>query len=235
MNYAFVSGGSDRIGKAIAIKLSELGYNIILHYNSAREKAEITRKLITSEYKRDCVTIKVDFSDKKEVKTIIPKIFNKYNIKIVVNNASIFKPTNFDTAGDDELYNHFDINFGVPYLLTKYFKTQLGTGQIINILDTKIRSNKTEHLDYILSKKLLAEFTKISAKELAPNIRVNGIAPGIILPPPDKDEDYIIKLSQKIPMQTTGNKKLITDALAFLINNRFITGQIIYIDGGEHL
>ena len=127
------------------------------------------------------------------------------------------------------------INFKIPFLLTKSFARVFGKGNIINFVDTKVTKNSTVHLDYILSKKLLKDFTKISALELAPNIRVNGIAPGLILPPPGKDETYLLNLAKSIPLKTIGNLDEILKAVQFILDSYFFTGQILYIDGGDHL
>lgn len=235
MEYAFISGASDRIGKSIALKLSESGYNIILHYNSGKEKAIKTREIIKKDYNVDCILCQIDFSDSENVKNTIPEVFSNYNIKILVNNASVFYTSNFDSDGDIALYNNFNINFVSAYLLTKLFKKYCKEGVIINIVDTKITRSSTRHLDYILTKKLLAEFTKISATELAPHIRVNAIAPGLILPPADKDHTYLEERAKNIPLKITGNSMDVQNAVTYLINNKFMTGQILYLDGGENL
>ncbi len=235
MEYAFISGASDRIGKSIALKLSESGYNIILHYNSAKRKAEKTKEIIMKKSNVECILCQIDFSDNENVKNIIPKVFRNYNVKILVNNASVFYTSSFDSDGDAELYNNFNINFVSAYLLTKLFKKYRKEGVIINMLDTKISKSSTRHLDYILTKKLLAEFTKISAVELAPDILVNAIAPGLILPPEGKNQIYMDERAKNIPLKMTGNTTGVQNAVKYLISNKFITGQILYLDGGENL
>lgn len=231
---AFVTGGANRIGRAIALQLATLNYNIILHYNQSESNVKNTREEVLK-LGVQCITSKIDFSQKKEISTTFKTLLHNYDIEVLINNASVFLPSSFETETDELLHLHFNVNFVAPYLLTKAFYSQKTNGHIINLLDTKITKNDTVHLDYILSKKLLGEFTKISAKELAPNFRVNGIAPGLILPPDDKGIDYLLEKAKSIPLQTIGDLAQIQDAIKFLISNQFITGQIIYLDGGEHL
>src|SRR5690606_8924658 len=137
----------------------------------------------------------------------------------------------FSLTGSQLLEKEFNINFKNAYLLTKAFARVYKSGNIINFIDTKVSKNQTVHLDYILSKKLLQEFTKISAVELAPNFRVNGIAPGLILPPEGKDENYLLNLAQNIPLKKIGNLGEITKAIQFILDSEFFTGQTLFIDG----
>src|SRR5690625_602522 len=108
-------------------------------------------------------------------------------------------------------------------------------GHIINLLDTKVEENHSEHMDNLLTKKLVIDFTLISARQLGPDIRVHVIAPGLIFPPEGKDNDYLLKKAEEIPLETIGDLTQIENAVEFLIKNPFLTGQILYINGGEHL
>lgn len=229
-----ITGSADRIGKAIAFRLADMGYNLILHYNQSKEKADQLKIELTN-LGVQCETLPIDFTQTHDFNSIIKNLFENYNIKILINNASDFIPSDFIDEGSELLYHHFRINFESAYLLTKSFAKFADSGIIINILDTKTEKNDTTHLDYVLSKKLLKEFTLISAFKLAPNFRVNAIAPGLILPPRDKDLNYLFELSKKVPLQTIGDLTQIQNAVEFIIKNNFITGQIIYINGGEHL
>lgn len=159
----------------------------------------------------------------------------QFEINILINNASIFAESSLTDDNFNNIDNFFNINFKAPYILTKLFVRNYKEGLIINILDTKISKNKSVNFDYLLSKKALKDFTEMSAVALAPNFRVNGIAPGIILPPKGKDLEYLNNLVKRIPLKKVGSLKNITDTVKFLIFNDFITGQIFYIDGGENL
>ena len=236
-NYALVTGGADRIGKAVTVHLAQQNYNLVLHYNSSKEKAQKLKEELESIYADITVELlQINFlkdNDFDEIFTELKK--KKITIDILVNCASDFIPSGFREKGSELLDKEMTINFKIPYLLTKAFASVYGKGNIINFVDTKVAKNNTVHLDYILSKKLLSDFTKISAVELAPNIRVNAIAPGLILPPEGKDESYLLSLAQHIPLKTIGNLEEILKAVQFILDSNFFPGQILYIDGGEHL
>ena len=234
--YALITGGSDRIGKAVAIHLAKQGYHLVLHYNSAKEKAENLQMHIESTYKVKVELLQINFLEENDFDRIFEDFKRKsITIEVLVNCASDFIPSSFNEQGSELFDKEMTINLKIPYLLTKAFARVFGKGNIINFVDTKVAKNKTVHLDYILSKKLLKDFTKISAVELAPNIRVNAIAPGLILPPEGKDESYLLNLAKDIPLKTIGNLDEILKAFQFILDSYFFTGQILYIDGGEHL
>ena len=234
--YALITGGSDRIGKAVAIHLAKEGYHLVLHYNSAKEKAENLQMHIESTYKVKVELLQNNFLKENDFDRIFEDFKRKsITIEVLVNCASDFIPSSFNEQGSELFVKEMTINLKIPYLLTKAFARVFGKGNIINFVDTKVAKNKTVHLDYILSKKLLKDFTKISAVELAPNIRVNAIAPGLILPPEGKDESYLLNLAKDIPLKTIGNLDEILKAFQFILDSYFFTGQILYIDGGEHL
>lgn len=231
-----VTGASDRIGRQIAMHFASLGYNVAVHFSSSAEKAELTRQDIESKHEVECRLFKADFRNKQETQNLISKVNSTLKISCLVNNASIFYENRFLDKGTSALTDFIDINFMAPYILTKQFTEIAPDGSlIVNLLDTKISSNATSHFDYLLSKKFLSVFTRQVALELAPGIRVNGIAPGIILPPKDKDIQYIEELAEKIPMKKTGWPENILSSIDFFLNNDFVTGQILFPDGGDNL
>lgn len=236
-NYALVTGSADRIGKAVALHLAQQGYHILLHYNSSAEKAQKVKDEIESlENGTTARLFQFNFLANNDFDQLFREL-KKENIilEVLVNCASDFIPSSFQENGSVLLDKELTINFKNPYLLTKAFARIYEKGNIINFLDTKVTKNHTIHLDYILSKKILQEFTKISAVELAPHFRVNGIAPGLILPPEGKDDGYLLNLAEKIPLKTIGNLGEILIAVQFILDSKFFTGQTLYIDGGEHL
>lgn len=234
-NTALITGGAKRIGSAIAKKLAQMGYNIALHYNTSNNDAIELKKQIENIGVR-CALFKCDLSIEEEVLNLIPeaiKIFN--DIDLLINNASIFnKATLIET--ETGLFNRtFNTNLKAPYLLIRDFAKLVKKGNIINIIDTKITKNDFLYSCYTLTKKSLKDLTLMAAKELGPEIRVNGIAPGLILEPEGKPISYLDKLAKNIPLKKKGSVKAVTDALGFLIENDFITGQILFVDGGQHL
>lgn len=233
--YALITGSADRIGKGISLDLAKQGYNLILHYNSSYDKALLVKNQVDA-YGVESILIQIDFMSDNNFDDIF-ETFKKQNINIelLVNCASDFSSSSFEDVGS-ELYNkEMKINFENIYLLTKSYSRVYDKGSIVNFLDTKVEKNYTNHLDYILSKKLLKEFTKLSAVHLAPHFRVNAIAPGLILPPKDKDESYLLNLAKGIPLKTIGGMEDILKAFRYLLDSKFVTGQVLYVDGGDHL
>jgi pteridine reductase len=234
-NGVLITGAAKRIGKQIAVYFASKGYNIAIHYHNSDKEAIMTKHEIEQKHNVYCEIFKADFRNKTQTINLISKVQEKIKLEYLINNASMFHENSFSDEGSSNLDVFTEINFKAPYLLTKQFSKVVQKGGIINILDTKITQNHTKHFDYLLSKKFLEAFTKQVAYELAHEIRVNGIAPGIILPPIDKGADYINDLASKIPMKSSGNTYNITQAIDFLITNNYVTGQIIFIDGGENL
>lgn len=133
------------------------------------------------------------------------------------------------------LQQQFSVNFFAPFILTQAFAQKCKNGAVINILDNKIEFQQNDYAAYLLSKKTLAEFTRLAAIEYAPNIRINGIAPGVVLPGEERTEDYVSWRIENIPLQQQGSVEDLLRAMNFLIDSEFVTGQIITVDGGENI
>ena len=230
-----ITGSANRIGKGIALKLAGLGYNIALHHNNSREAALKT----AAEIKRKgghCEIFAADLGDEQETKALIPAVTAKMpRLTLLINSASIFEPSRLISLDLDNWNRHFSINLKTPYILTSLFANICKKGHIINILDTNITKNKTSYFAYLLSKKSLHELTKLSAVALAPQIRVNAIAPGLILPPAGQKTNYLDRLAKQVPLKRKGEISNITHSVKFLIENDYLTGQVLFNDGGEHL
>lgn len=232
--YALITGGSKRIGKVIALALAEMGYDILLHYNRSVEAADETAQLIEDKGQK-CRLKQADLQHDEDVQALIGGLSDDISLEILVNNASIFGKSSLKFGETDYFDTLFDVNFRAPYTLTKHFARRCRDGLILNLLDTKINRNRSEYADYWLTKKTLAAFTKLSATQLSPDIRVNGIAPGLILPPAGKDKAYLQDMAQSVPMKKVGDLNKLTKTVKFLVYNDYITGEIIHVDGGEHL
>jgi NAD(P)-dependent dehydrogenase (short-subunit alcohol dehydrogenase family) len=127
------------------------------------------------------------------------------------------------------------VNLRAPFFLLRDFAARCAPGQVINLLDTRIVRDEFNYAAYTLSKKSLAELTRMAAREFAPRVRVNAVAPGLILPSPEGGGDQFERMAKSIPLKTTGCPEQIADAVMFLARSEFITGEVIHIDGGEHL
>lgn len=232
---ALITGGAKRIGRAIALGVAETGFDIALHYGHSQKEAE----KVASEIKamgRQCHLFQCDLNQMEDVMQLIPRVFKKFpNCNLLINNASIFEKTRFLDTDSDLLDRHLNINLKAPFFLSREFVRYCQEGQIINILDTKISKEVISYFAYAISKKALHAFTRMAAKELSPRIRVNGICPGMILPSKDLSEADFEKLSQKIPLRHNGNVQDVVSAVRFFLDNPFVTGDCLYVDGGEHL
>jgi NAD(P)-dependent dehydrogenase (short-subunit alcohol dehydrogenase family) len=232
---ALITGGARRIGKAIVLELAQKGYDIALHYNYSLNEAQNLQKEVRS-LRVECELFQTNFDNPKETTKLIDRVVEIFpNLEILINNASIYESGSFLEDDLDHLERQFLINFKTPYILTRDFAIRQKKGHVINIADTKINQLAVEYFGYTLSKKTLYDFTRMAAKELAPHIRVNGICPGPILPPKSSESDYMDKRSESVPLKKTGNPELISGTVWFLIENTFITGECIHVDGGEHL
>lgn len=230
-----ITGGAKRIGKAIALNLADKGYNIGIHYNSSGDEAIKTRELICGKGVK-CHTFRYNLENVKHLNTLVSDVKAKLpNCTILINNASLYRESEFKTVSEMDFDRDFTINFKSPFFLSQLFTLNMDTELIINLLDANITKNNTKHLVYNLSKKMLYHFTLMSAQVLAPNVRVNGICPGPIIPPAGKDSEYLNRVASRIPLKKPGDINNIITAVNYLIENEFVTGECLYVDGGEHL
>lgn len=233
---ALVTGGAIRIGQAISLKLAALGYNIALHYYHSQQDAVETSKLVRKQGV-ECELFKYNLEDEKSVTKLTEKVYKAFpNLNVLVNSASIYESSTLKTATTESMDRHWKINLKAPMILMRDFANICQKGHIINVIDANIVRNRTSHFTYLITKKSLLDITKMGALELAPNIRVNGIAPGLILPPASKsNQNYWKRVIESIPLQRKGELDHITQSLEFLLKNDILNGQILFNDGGEHL
>ncbi len=238
---ALITGSAKNIGSNIAYNLAKIGYDIIIHYNNSEVQAKELIKKINKDFSVKTYSIKCDLNDKDQVKEMANYVANNHsNWNLLINNASIFKKSNF-TNSTAIFYENFNIHFIAPLILSQEFyrvvkNKKNKNAQIINMLDKNLVRYETIHFYYLLTKKFLAEFTKMLSLETAPIVRVNGIAPGFLSH--TNQEVFDIKkevLIKKIPLKNVCKLEDIWQAVEFLVNNKFITGQIISIDGGASL
>lgn len=232
---ALVTGGARRIGEAVCRALARRGYSIALHYKTSGAAAEQTAKRIHKDG-GVCATFACDLADARATEDLVPSVIEEFGrLDVLVNSASIFEKSTLAEGSLDVWDRHFAVNLKAPYILMRAFAHYAKQGSIVNILDTHVGRNKTAHAAYLLSKKTLGELTRMAAVEFAPRIRVNAVAPGIILPPGSQTDGYLDRLARRIPLQRKGKVENIAHAVLFLLENDYVTGQIIYADGGEHL
>lgn len=232
---ALVTGGAMRIGKKISLNLAQKGYDIALHYNSSEKEAFATRELIL-EKGADCELFRCDLSSPHEAKGLVPKVAKNFKgLCVLVNNASIFENVGFRDVTPEFLETDMAVNFKAPFFLSQSFSTETGGGLIVNLLDTRVKKNPVEHFCYNLSKKCLYHLTKMLARELAPDFRVNAVCPGTILAPPGQGKDYLREMARGAPMKRPGSIEDIINAFNYLLENDYVTGECLFVDGGKSL
>jgi NAD(P)-dependent dehydrogenase (short-subunit alcohol dehydrogenase family) len=236
-NKIIITGGATRIGAAISKKLSGPGIEMVIHYNKSKSSAEKLKKEL-SKSKTKVYLVKGDLSKEKDVKKIVK--FAKSKLKYfdcLVNNASLFENDKIENFTTNSWGRHLRTNLRAPALLSKEFakNTKSSNNNIINIIDQRIFKLTPFFFSYTISKTGLYTLTKTSAMSLAPNIRVNGIAPGPTLKNKKQTEKHFRKQYLATPLKRQVDLKEICNAVDFLINNRSITGQVLAIDSGQNL
>lgn len=233
---ALVTGASKRLGKATALALAGEGYNIVIHYNRSKEQAEQVRRHIADTYKVQAWTVQAELNDNEQARSLIEQACALAGpIDVLVNNASIFPGNKLMDITEQDVFENIRVNALSPFEIGRSFYSQTKAGVIINFLDTRIVEYDKLHAAYHISKRMFFTLTRMMALEFAPAVRVNAVAPGLILPPPGKDESFLKKYAKNNFLNTYGSVDDITSAVLFLIKSRFITGQVIFVDGGNHM
>ena len=236
----FITGAAKRIGKEIAITFKELSWNIIIHYNSSKKDADDLADQINKANPGSAKTVQGNLDIKEDVQKILSEISEVFpSIDLLVNNASTFYPTPIDEISEDHWEKLIGSNLKGPLFLIQGLKEKLkrSNGSIINITDTNLTKGVANYSIYSAAKAGLEAVTKGLARELAPEIKVNAIAPGAMLEPPDVTwtEAQKNKVIESIPLKRMGSEKDIANAVKFLAHSEYITGQIIKVDGGRSL
>lgn len=231
---ALVTGAGKRIGREISMALAEEGVNIIAHYSRSEKEAEELRQSVMAKGVKSWL-VKADF-DKKEYEGLIERAASQTGgVDILINNASIFPLSRLDDMTLEGLFSNIRVNAWAPFVLTRDLRAVMKKGRVVNLIDSRIKGYDWSHVEYILSKHLLAELTKMMAIEYAPDIVVNGVNPGLILPPPGKGMDYLEKMDKTVPRKRHGGPKDIAEAVLYLLKSDFLIGEVINVDGGRHL
>ncbi len=232
---ALVTGAGKRLGRAIALALADAGANVIAHYNASRDEAEDLAGQVR-QLGRNAWTIRADLARPSEVTGLVGKARDlSGGFDILINSASIFPADTLRDASLESIAINQQINTLAPLVLGREFAAGGGSGDIINMLDARAFDADPQHFSYHLSKRTLFTLTRIMAVEFAPKIRVNAVAPGLILPPEGKDESYLAGLAHTNPLRRHGRPEDIAEAILFLLRSDFVTGQVIFVDGGRHL
>lgn len=235
MPTALVTGAAKRVGKHIAITLAQQGYDIILHYNQSQIAAETTMQQI-SEAGAKVFPLQADLADTNSLKAMLRHLDTYPLINVLINNASSFVKQNFLTTTIADWEQSININARAAFFLSQHVgKLMLqhkGNNLIVNISDLSGLQPWSDFSTHAVSKAALIHITKIAAAALAPNVRVNCIIPGIIMPPEKVPANWHKRI-ENIPLQREGTPENLSSMILHLIQNSFITGSVLKITGGE--
>ncbi len=233
---ALITGGARRLGRAMAVALADRGAGVVVHYGRSRQGAEAVAEEIQARG-ASAWTVQADLADPAQAEGLFAQAVEAAGpIDFLVNSASIFPPSRLADFSADDLARNIQINAFAPLQLARALAAQGRDGAIVNILDARSLSDYTpDHAAYDASKRLLHTFTCMMAIEFAPRLRVNAIAPGLILPPPEADDSTLERLRAANPLHAVGAVEDILRALLYLLESPYVTGQVLYVDGGRHL
>ena len=239
-NKVLITGGAQRIGKALVKHFHQIGWKIIFQYRSSKSEAESIKEELNSVRAESCEIIQCDFDDNVSCKLFYKELESKLEgLTSLINNASTFYPKKLSETSHEDWIKLTSSNLYLPIFLSKFCATELikNKGNIVNIADIHAEQGLKNYTVYTAAKAGLMNFTKSLAKELAPNVLVNSVSPGAILwDVNEPSEDKKNEILASIPMKRIGNEKDIVAIIDYLLSkNTYMTGRNINIDGGKSL
>jgi NAD(P)-dependent dehydrogenase (short-subunit alcohol dehydrogenase family) len=235
---ALVTGAAIRIGRAIAEDLAAAGYAVAIHYRSSAKDADSAVAAIQAKGGK-AIALKADLALEDETMPLIEKAQASLGpIGVLINNASVFEPDEAGTATRASWDLHLEANLRAPFVLTQEFARQLppkAEGVVVNLLDQRVWNLSPFFMSYTVSKSALWTLTRTMALGLAPRIRVNAIGPGPTLPNERQTAEHFQQQLDNVPLGRGATLSEICSAVRFIIGARSMTGQMIALDGGQHL
>ena len=229
---ALVTGAAHRLGKVFALTLARHGFDILLHYHRSLEAARQTQAEVESVGRR-VILSRADLTDPAQIQSLV-STFDSLNV--LVNSAAFMPSGNVDSLTLEDWDASLDLNLRAPFLLAQACaKKMTGGGLIVNITDVGAQKAWSRYPSYTVSKASLESLTRVLARALAPQIRVNAIAPGLVLRSDLVSEEEWQRLINRVPLKRPARAEEIASALEFLLENEYITGQTIVVDGGYSL
>ena len=230
-----ITGAAKRIGRSLALAFAGAGWQVAIHYNQSREEAETLLAQIGGTAAGH-VMVQADFSVPSSASEVIPALKRQGFVPdALINSASKYTRLPLVDTTVERLASAWAVNFQAPFELMRSFRTHVGHGCIINILDQRVAYVDPAAGAYALAKKSLGDATLATALEWAPEIRVNAIAPGLVLSPPGVPPERLQPLIARIPARSRTTEEDLASAALFLADSPAVTGQILYVDGGLHL
>ncbi len=235
---ALVTGGAHRVGKALTLALAGAGCDVFVHYGRSGDAAEQTAEEARALGVR-AATGSLDLARTDELPELVDEAASALGpVQVLINSASGFAT---DTALDvtpEQWRRTMSVTLKAPVFLTQAMARALPEGMegaVVNITDWRTARPYPDHFGYSIAKGGLDAFTRAAAIGLAPQVRVNAVALGAILPPPGEDRSYLQDLAGSLPLRRAGNPGLVADAVLFLLRNDFVAGEILRVDGAAHL
>ena len=231
-----VTGAAVRIGRAISWEFARAGFRVVLHYHRSQSEARALTAELEAMFPAGHLLVAADLRLSQDRESLFAVLRERALLpSVLINNASTYRRgplLELDEAGLDEDYA---VNFVAPLMLMRLFARHCQSGCIINLLDQRVAVTEACAGGYGLAKKNLRDATELAALEWAPGIRVNGVAPGLSLPPPGVPAEKMERLLANVPLRQPVAPEEIGRACVFLANAPSITGQILFLDGGQHL
>jgi len=233
MSTAIITGGAVRIGKALALHLASIGFNIALHYHSSgKEALKAIQEIKSLGVKAKAYSL--DFTMLEKIPKLIKNIHNDFpDTNLLINSASDFLKGEIKQTSNKKLLSNMQVNLLAPFILMREYQKEIASGHIINILDQSINKGLPKHAAYSVSKAALSHLTTLAVSEYAPKIRVNALALGLILPKAGQDEHFFKQQKKQITLQKTETIEALLKGLDYLINNSSVSGKILSIEGIE--
>ena len=232
---ALVTVGGRRIGREICLTLARAGFDVAIHHHASGEDARTLADEIAGLGRRACL-LQADLTDEAKVRALAPAAVEALGpLTVLVNNASVFEDDRVGGLTRDSWDRHIETNLRAPLVLAEAFAAQTVEGVIINLLDQKVLKPDPRFFSYSLSRNGLWWATQTLAQALAPGIRVNGVGPGPTLPSIHQTPEEFAAEARGTLLQTPGSPQAVAEAVLWLIDARMVTGQMIAVDGGQHL
>ena len=232
---ALVTGAGRRLGRAVTLALARAGANVAIHYRASAAEAEATAAEANLLGARTWL-FEADLSDPAAAAELVERAATETGgLDILVNNASMFGECAFSDSTAEAVQENVNVNALAPMYAARAFAAQQRPGAIVNMIDALAADYDRKHVPYHLAKRMLLTLTSIMAIEFAPLVRVNAVAPGLVLPPEGRNTEYLESLKHTNPLNRYGSEGGVADAVLYLLRAGFVTGQTLYVDGGRHL
>ena len=234
---ALVTGGAVRLGRALAIALARSGVNVAVHHHLPNNQIDATLQELAS-YGVRAEGFQADLSQADVPARLFEAAQSAFgHIDFLINNAGIFPAGGWRDTTVEDWDEVFAVNLRAPFFLSQAFAQALGSsrGHIINIVDWRAVRPGIGHLAYTYAKAGLVAMTYSLAKAMAPHVQVNAIAPGAVLPPPGEGDSYLEAVTQQVPLKRHGTPEDVADAMLYLLRSDFVSGEVLYVTGGQEL